>query len=70
MPRSIGIGVIGMGWMGVQHSRSYRQIAERFPDCSLQPRLVACADDVKSRAQDAQKSTGLRTLHDRMAVRD
>ena len=58
MPRSIGIGVIGMGWMGVQHSRSYRQIAERFPDCALHPRLVACADDVKSRAQDAQDRLG------------
>jgi predicted dehydrogenase len=58
MPRSIGIGVIGMGWMGVQHSRSYLQIAERFPDCGLQPRLVACADDVKSRAQDAQNRLG------------
>jgi predicted dehydrogenase len=58
MPRRIGIGVIGMGWMGVQHSRSYRQIAERFPDCSLQPRLIACADDSKSRAQDAQNRLG------------
>src|SRR5258706_12895595 len=58
MSRSIGIGVIGMGWMGVQHSRSYRQIAERFSDCRLQPRLVACADDVKSRARDAQKRLG------------
>ncbi len=58
MPRSIGIGVIGMGWMGVQHSRSYRQIAERFPDCALQPRLIACADDVKSRTQDARDRLG------------
>lgn len=58
MPRSIGIGVIGMGWMGVQHSRSYRQIAERFPDCALLPRLVACADDVQSRAKDAQDRLG------------
>ena len=58
MSRTIGIGVIGMGWMGVQHSRSYRQIAERFPDNSLQPRLVVCADDVESRAREARDRLG------------
>ena len=40
---SIGIGVIGMGWMGVAHSRSYRNVLERFPDLQLQPGLIACA---------------------------
>ena len=58
MPRVIGIGVIGMGWMGVQHSRAYRQIAERFPDSGLQPRLVVCADDVEARAREAREQLG------------
>ena len=30
MTQTIGIGVIGMGWMGTVHSRSYRQITDRF----------------------------------------
>ena len=30
MSRAIGVGVIGMGWMGEVHSRSYRQVVERF----------------------------------------
>ena len=39
MTRTIGIGVIGMGWMGTVHSRSYRQIPIRFQDCDIRPRL-------------------------------
>ena len=25
---TIGIGIIGMGWMGMTHARAYRQIAD------------------------------------------
>ncbi len=32
MTRSIGIGVVGMGWMGEAHSRAYNQLADRFHD--------------------------------------
>jgi hypothetical protein len=32
MTRTIGIGVIGMGWMGDVHSCSYRAIPDRFHD--------------------------------------
>ena len=42
MPRVIGVGVIGMGWMGEVHSRSYRAIPDRFQDSGIQPRLVVC----------------------------
>ena len=48
MTRTIGIGVIGMGWMGEVHSRSYRAIPDRFPDSGFQPRLVICADPVEA----------------------
>jgi len=58
MPQTIGVGVIGMGWMGQVHGRSYRQIVQRFPDSPLQPRLVICADDVESRLRDAHASLG------------
>ena len=33
MNHDIGIGVIGMGWMGYGAQPPYRQIANRFPDC-------------------------------------
>lgn len=55
MARTIGIGVIGMGWMGMTHSQSYRQIPVFFPASDIEPRLVICADDVEARARNAQK---------------
>src|SRR5262245_10442233 len=58
MPRVIGVGVIGMGWMGEVHSRSYRQIAELFPECPLHPKLVVCADSVEARASAARARFG------------
>jgi predicted dehydrogenase len=56
--RSIGIGVIGMGWMGVVHSRAYRMLADRFHSDPIKPRLVICADDVELRAREAQRRFG------------
>ncbi len=58
MTYSPGIGVIGMGWMGMVHSRAYRQVADRFYDSGIRPRLVICADDVAARAQQAQEALG------------
>lgn len=55
MTRTIGIGVIGMGWMGEVHSRSYRAIPDRFYESGIRPRLVMCADQVEARAQGAQE---------------
>jgi predicted dehydrogenase len=56
--RTIGIGIIGMGWMGIQHSRGYLQIGYRFPECPLRPRLLVCADALEARARDAQQLLG------------
>lgn len=56
--RSIGIAVVGMGWMGEVHSRSYLQIPLLFPESGLRPRLVVCADDVEHRAQAGSAKLG------------
>ncbi len=58
MSRTVGIGVIGMGWMGEVHSRSYRAVQDRFFDSGLRPRLVICSDTVESRARAAQERFG------------
>jgi len=55
---TLGIGVIGMGWMGQVHSRSYGMVTQRFPDSGLQPRLIICSDNVEARAQHAQRILG------------
>jgi predicted dehydrogenase len=58
MVQCIGVGVIGMGWMGQVHSRSYRMIADRFHSDGMRARLVICADDVEARAREAQERFG------------
>jgi len=55
---TLGIGVIGMGWMGQVHSRSYGMVTQRFPDSGLQPRLIICSDNIEARAQHAQRILG------------
>lgn len=54
----IGIGIIGMGWMGMTHARAYRQIADRFHNSPLQPKLIICADDVAERTTEAKTRFG------------
>ena len=58
MSKTINVGVIGMGWMGALHSRSYRAIPDRFGDSGIEPRLLICADDVETRARQGQKQFG------------
>ncbi len=62
--RSIGIGVIGFGWMGQAHSRSYRRIPTLFPERTFEPRLVACADNVPARCDEATSSFGFEEAGD------
>lgn len=58
MTQTIGIGVIGMGWMGMVHSRAYRLVPDRFYESGIRPRLVICADEVEARARQAQEVHG------------
>jgi predicted dehydrogenase len=56
--RKVGIGVIGMGWMGHVHSRSYRQVPDRFIDEGIDPDLVVCADADVKKTREAQARFG------------
>ncbi len=58
MTHTLGIGIIGMGWMGSAHARAYRNLPDRFYDSGIRPRLVICADEVAARAQQAQEIHG------------
>ena len=55
---SIGIAVIGFGWMGQAHSRSYLRIPTLFPERPADPRLVVCVDNVMDRGAEAVRSFG------------
>ncbi len=37
MDRQIGVGVIGLGWMGRVHTSAYRRVLEHFPDLGVAP---------------------------------
>ena len=58
MRRTIGLGVIGFGWMGQAHSRSYLRLPTLFADRTYQPRLAICADNVAARREQATESFG------------
>ncbi len=71
MASPIGIGIIGMGWMGMVHGRAYHQVRQRFPESGLLPELVVCADDVASRCEQARNMLRfIRTTTDWREVMD
>ena len=56
--RTLGIGSIGMGWMGQVHARSYSLVRQRFPQAGVGARLVVCSDNVAQRAESARDLLG------------
>lgn len=58
MSAKIGIGVIGLGWMGQVHSRAYRRLFHHYPESPLRPRLVVAADAVEERARRTAELLG------------
>ncbi len=58
MPRDVGIGLLGVGWMGDLHTSAYRRVVAHYPDCDARPRLVVAADEVESRARVAAERLG------------
>jgi predicted dehydrogenase len=58
MRDEIGIGIVGLGWMGQVHTRAYRRLFDHYPDCALKPRLVMAADTVEVRARDSAERLG------------
>src|SRR5829696_2301362 len=58
MRNEIGIGIVGLGWMGEVHTRGYRRLLDHYPDCPLKPRLVIAADSVEDRARQSAERLG------------
>ncbi|WP_157371433.1 Gfo/Idh/MocA family protein [Angustibacter sp. Root456] len=72
MRRTLGIAVLGLGWMGQAHSRSALRIPTHFADRSFDPRLVVCADPDADRRASALEDFGFARVTDdwRAAVAD
>lgn len=61
MARAVGIGLVGVGWMGRVHSASYRRVRDHYPDCDGVARLVVAADESEARARQAVDELGYET---------
>ena len=58
MVRSLGVAVVGFGWMGRVHTQAYQRIAHHFPQVAVRPELVMVAEEVPGRALEAAEQFG------------
>ena len=58
MARTVGIGLVGVGWMGAVHSVAYGRARVHYPDCAGEARLVIAADESAERARHATGELG------------
>ena len=58
MVDSLGVAVVGFGWMGRVHTQAYARVLHHYPDLPLRPHLVTVADDVPGRAEQAAAQFG------------
>ncbi|MEZ3161169.1 Gfo/Idh/MocA family oxidoreductase [Microbacterium sp. BWT-B31] len=64
-PRTVGVGLISVGWMGRLHSRAYSVLPFFFPELGIRPRLVAAADTAAAGREYAHRVLGFaRTYSD------
>ena len=54
----IGVGVIGLGWLGRAHTRSLARIPMLFAERAYDPKLVVCADPAPGAAEEAVATFG------------
>jgi len=67
----LGVAVIGFGWMGRVHTQAYARLPHHFPGLRARPELIAVADDVPGRAEQAAAQFGFATaVHDWRAIVD
>ncbi|WP_234540206.1 Gfo/Idh/MocA family protein [Streptomyces shenzhenensis] len=58
MVSTLGVAVVGFGWMGRVHTQAYQRIPHHFPRLPLRPELVAVAEEVPGRAEEAAAQFG------------
>ncbi|MFJ9350294.1 Gfo/Idh/MocA family protein [Streptomyces sp. NPDC101237] len=58
MVRTLGVAVVGFGWMGRVHTQAYQRVLHHFPELSVRPELVTVAEEVPGRAEEAAARFG------------
>jgi predicted dehydrogenase len=61
MTQALGVAVVGFGWMGRVHTQAYLRVPHHFPQLEVRPELVAVADEVPGRAEEAAARYGFAT---------
>lgn len=56
--KTVGVGLISVGWMGKLHSRAYSNLPVVYPELGIAPRLVIAADTSEERAKYAEDVLG------------
>lgn len=59
----VGVGIIGAGWMGHVHARSYARLRHHFPDLAVSPAVIAVADSVPGQVSDFVARHGVDTTY-------
>ncbi|MGW5637362.1 Gfo/Idh/MocA family protein [Streptomyces sp. NPDC003832] len=58
MVDALGVAVVGFGWMGRVHTQAYARVRHHYPRLALRPELVAVAEEVPGRAEEAAERFG------------
>ncbi|MBC7274383.1 MAG: Gfo/Idh/MocA family oxidoreductase [Streptomyces sp.] len=58
MVETLGVAVVGFGWMGRVHTQAYARLPHHYPLLSPRPELVAVAEEVPGRAEEAARQFG------------
>ncbi|MFD9316246.1 Gfo/Idh/MocA family protein [Streptomyces sp. NPDC060053] len=58
MVDALGVAVVGFGWMGRVHTQAYARVRHHYPRLALRPELVAVAEEVPGRADEAAEQFG------------
>ncbi|MGW4867863.1 Gfo/Idh/MocA family protein [Streptomyces chartreusis] len=58
MVDTLGVAVVGFGWMGRVHTQAYARVPHHYPQLTLRPRLLTVAEEVPGRAEEAAAQFG------------
>ncbi|MGW1958028.1 Gfo/Idh/MocA family protein [Streptomyces sp. NPDC001920] len=58
MVDSLGVAVVGFGWMGRVHTQAYARVPHHYPQLAVRPELVTVAEEVPGRAEEAAAQFG------------
>ncbi|MFJ8591578.1 Gfo/Idh/MocA family protein [Streptomyces sp. NPDC093598] len=58
MVDTLGVAVIGFGWMGRVHTQAYARVRHHYPHLPLVPEPVTVAEEVPGRAEEAAAQFG------------